>query len=123
MTKAYQKIIISILALSLIGLLEKSSSRQPSWEQSFTGWFLELLQIDKQKNKNKPIQESLVSNFFETTSGKSRELCEPKSTEPDFLVVGGGGSPKSNEIALEKNILYFQRTLKNMGINQPSTTV
>jgi hypothetical protein len=28
-----------------------------------------------------------------------------------FLVVGGGGAPSYNEIALEKNLLYFQRTL------------
>lgn len=37
---------------------------------------------------------------------------------PEFLVVGGGPSPCHNEIALEKNVLYFQRTLKELG-NQP----
>jgi hypothetical protein len=45
--------------------------------------------------------------------------CQPTHTEPNFLVVGGGGAPSYNEIALEKNILYFQRTLKQMGY-QPS---
>jgi hypothetical protein len=37
---------------------------------------------------------------------------------PEFLVVGGGPSPCNNEIALEKNVLYFQRTLKELG-NEP----
>jgi Caspase domain len=36
---------------------------------------------------------------------------------PDFLVLGGGGAPSYNEIAIEKNVLYFQRTLKTMGFN------
>ncbi|NEO27496.1 MAG: Caspase domain-containing protein, partial [Kamptonema sp. SIO4C4] len=37
-----------------------------------------------------------------------------------FLVMAGGGSPANNEIALEKNVLYFQRTLREMGFN-PTT--
>lgn len=32
-----------------------------------------------------------------------------------FLAYGGGGAPDYNEIALEKNMLYFQRTLKTVG--------
>lgn len=42
---------------------------------------------------------------------------------PNFLVVAGGGSRASNEIALEKNVLYFQRTLKNLGHNPDSATL
>ncbi len=34
-----------------------------------------------------------------------------------FLAFGGGGAPSYNEIALEKNMLYFQRTLQTMGYN------
>ncbi|MGD1907746.1 MAG: Caspase domain-containing protein [Leptolyngbyaceae cyanobacterium] len=34
-----------------------------------------------------------------------------------FLVVAGGGAPSYNEIALEKNVLYFQRTLAFMGLD------
>lgn len=34
-----------------------------------------------------------------------------------FLVVAGGGAPSYNEIALEKNVQYFQRTLAYMGWN------
>jgi hypothetical protein len=33
----------------------------------------------------------------------------------NFLFFGGGGAPSYNEIAIEKNVLYFQRTLKAMG--------
>ena len=35
----------------------------------------------------------------------------------DFLVMAGGGAPSYNEIALEKNVLYFQRTLAAMGFD------
>ncbi|HEY9294930.1 MAG TPA: hypothetical protein VIQ31_00905, partial [Phormidium sp.] len=34
-----------------------------------------------------------------------------------FLVIGGGPEPEANEIGIEKNILYFQRTLSVMGYN------
>ncbi|MEO0869426.1 MAG: hypothetical protein AAFY17_13480 [Cyanobacteria bacterium J06642_11] len=39
----------------------------------------------------------------------------------DFLVLAGGGAPSYNEIALEKNVRYFQRTLSALGINLAST--
>ena len=34
---------------------------------------------------------------------------------PTFFVVAGGGAPSYNEIALEKNVRYFQRTLDHLG--------
>ena len=43
--------------------------------------------------------------------------------ETHFLVVAGGGSRASNEIALEKNVHYFQRTLAEMGINPSQASV
>ncbi|MEM9265591.1 MAG: Caspase domain-containing protein [Cyanobacteria bacterium P01_F01_bin.13] len=39
----------------------------------------------------------------------------------EFLVLAGGGAPYYNEIALEKNVRYFQRTLKSLGIDFSST--
>ncbi len=42
-------------------------------------------------------------------------VCSPSSYSPDFLVMAGGGNPATNEIALEKNVLYFQRVLKYLG--------
>ncbi|HYO57906.1 Caspase domain-containing protein [Archangium sp.] len=41
----------------------------------------------------------------------------------NFLVLGGGGEPASNEIALEKNVLYFQRTIQALGLTPASTTI
>lgn len=35
--------------------------------------------------------------------------------EAQFLAFGGGGAPHYNEIALEKNMLYFQRSLQALG--------
>ncbi len=32
-----------------------------------------------------------------------------------FTTFGGGGAPSYNEIAIEKNVFYFQRTLKALG--------
>jgi hypothetical protein len=40
-----------------------------------------------------------------------------------FLAFGGGGAPSYNEIALEKNLLYFQRTLKVLGFNVADASV
>jgi hypothetical protein len=40
-----------------------------------------------------------------------------------FLVFAGGGSPSSNEIALEKNVRYFQRTLSTFGISPTEANV
>lgn len=39
-----------------------------------------------------------------------------------FLVAAGGGAPSYNEIALEKNVRYFQRTLAHMGWNPAIAT-
>lgn len=39
------------------------------------------------------------------------------SSQPNFLVMAGGGAPAYNEIALEKNVLYFQRTLQALGFD------
>ncbi|MGB5594663.1 MAG: Caspase domain-containing protein, partial [Crocosphaera sp.] len=82
-----------------------------------------LLQGEEKKSRQQPIQTSIIHNFFQSSTPQTREPCEPKTSEPNFLVIGGGASPESNEIALEKNILYFQRTLKNMGFNSPSTSI
>ncbi|MBE9099708.1 hypothetical protein [Vacuolonema iberomarrocanum] len=41
----------------------------------------------------------------------------------NFLVMAGGGAPSYNEIALEKNVLYFQRTLQAMGYDPADASV
>ena len=51
--------------------------------------------------------------------GKSLQNL-PISQKTNFLAIGGGPEPQANEIAIEKNILYFQRTLTAMGYNPAS---
>lgn len=46
---------------------------------------------------------------------KHPAFCQQSQLSPNFLVVGGGGAPSYNEIALEKNVLYFQRVLRIIG--------
>jgi hypothetical protein len=41
----------------------------------------------------------------------------------NFLVLAGGGERAQNEIALEKNVRYFQRTLLEFGLAPASATV
>ncbi|MEM8613766.1 MAG: Caspase domain-containing protein [Cyanobacteria bacterium P01_H01_bin.105] len=46
----------------------------------------------------------------------------PAAAAPiDLLVLAGGGAPSYNEIALEKNVRYFQRTLNALGIDLSRT--
>lgn len=40
-----------------------------------------------------------------------------QASQPNLLVVAGGGSPESNEISLEKNVLFFQRSLQVLGFD------
>lgn len=105
------------IIFSLVGLLSSSSSTNADFYQSFKGWFLSLILGNSQTNKNLSNFSSILS---QNSPQKSSTLCQTKHDEPNFLVIGGGGSPESNEIALEKNILYFQRTLKKMGY-EPSS--
>ena len=42
---------------------------------------------------------------------------------PRFLVMAGGGAPSYNEIALEKNVRYFQRTLATMGFDPATASI
>lgn len=66
----------------------------------------------------------LIATVMSLTISKSPVINQPDvsinnnshcQAQTNFLVVGGGGEPSMNEIALEKNILYFQRTLEKMG--------
>ena len=59
-----------------------------------------------------------------STSNASQNLASQESaTAPDFLVLGGGGAPSYNEIAIEKNVLYFQRTIKTLGFDPSQATI
>uniref|UniRef100_B8HVW0 Peptidase C14 caspase catalytic subunit p20 n=1 Tax=Cyanothece sp. (strain PCC 7425 / ATCC 29141) TaxID=395961 RepID=B8HVW0_CYAP4 len=43
--------------------------------------------------------------------------CSQPPSGLEFLVFGGGGSAQQNEISLEKNLRYFQRTLATLGFD------
>ncbi|MEM8806692.1 MAG: Caspase domain-containing protein [Cyanobacteria bacterium P01_G01_bin.38] len=59
--------------------------------------------------------------FFErpllSPSAASEPHAETAASLPmTFLVAAGGGAPSYNEIALEKNVQFFQRTLNALGL-------
>jgi len=53
---------------------------------------------------------------------QSKVTCQRSITQ-SFLVFGGGGAPSYNEIALEKNMLYFQRSLKELGFSSSEAPI
>jgi hypothetical protein len=75
------------------------------------------------------IQPSLNGANFQpssplgSTSHANQNLASESATVPDFLVLGGGGAPSYNEIAIEKNVLYFQRTMKVLGFDPSQSTI
>lgn len=46
------------------------------------------------------------------------EIDLPTDVNTYFGAIAGGGAPSYNEIALEKNLLYFQRSLTTLGFSQ-----
>ena len=69
------------------------------------------------------IQQVVVADNNSTKiSQQKTHNCQTDQQQPKFLVFGGGGTPAQNEIAIEKNVLYFQRTLEKIGYNQLSAT-
>jgi Caspase domain len=58
-----------------------------------------------------------------STSHANQNLASNSATVPDFLVLGGGGAPSYNEIAIEKNVLYFQRTIEKLGFDPSQATI
>ncbi|MCX5961912.1 MAG: Caspase domain-containing protein [Cyanobacteria bacterium] len=51
------------------------------------------------------------------TKPLSTKPLSTKLLDTNFMIFGGGGAPSYNEIAIEKNIFYFQRTLKALSPN------
>jgi Caspase domain len=58
-----------------------------------------------------------------STSHANQNLASKSATVTDFLVLGGGGAPSYNEIAIEKNVLYFQRTIEKLGFDPSQATI
>jgi hypothetical protein len=56
-------------------------------------------------------------------SDRISKSAPKQSITTTFLAFGGGGAPDNNEIALEKNLLYFQRTLKKLGFSPAEASI
>lgn len=68
---------------------------------------------------------SSVPNPFSWALATSTQPSTHPENSPatSFFVVAGGGAPSYNEIALEKNVHYFQRTLDFMGWDPDLATI
>jgi hypothetical protein len=117
--KIYRNFLLAVTALSLTGI-EASQSRSIASTQ-YVNFLHNFLPYEKVIQSNFGGLNQL--NKFTHKQKIQPANCQSVNTEPNFLVVGGGGAPSYNEIALEKNVLYFQRTLKQMGYNPASATI
>ncbi|MDA0267933.1 MAG: Caspase domain-containing protein [Cyanobacteria bacterium] len=70
---------------------------------------------------NPPQSGAALWRWFANVPNPSQARADGLTTH--FLVVAGGGAPSYNEIALEKNVRYFQRTLAWMGLDQAPTDI
>ncbi|MEO0769269.1 MAG: Caspase domain-containing protein, partial [Cyanobacteria bacterium J06649_4] len=61
------------------------------------------------------LQESALAQSTQQLSIPDIDL--PNNVSTYFAAVAGGGAPSYNEIALEKNVLYFQRSLAEKGFS------
>ncbi|MBD1912786.1 Caspase domain-containing protein [Leptolyngbya sp. FACHB-16] len=88
----------------------------------FPWWRLSLLSIGGSLLFGVGLPVVLEEVLGDRTGSTVQQNCQAASST-DFLVAGGGGAPSYNEIALEKNVLYFQRTLQAMGFNPSAAEV
>ncbi len=116
-----RKIFLLFLTVSLAVMLDNSVASKAKDRKFFKDLTLELIQGNSQANATHLSKSDLLNR--DQLTPKSSNNCQTRNEQPKFLVMGGGGSPQSNEIALEKNILYFQRTLKQMGYNPASANL
>ncbi|MCU0526755.1 MAG: Caspase domain-containing protein [Elainella sp. Prado103] len=72
-----------------------------------------------------PCQFNPASNptLVRSSSSPAHQAERTPTNQTNFLVMGGGGAPAYNEIALEKNMLYFQRTLQTLGFNPAAASL
>jgi len=68
------------------------------------------------------VKEELSESSYGASEHHTRNVYPAKISLPTdantyFAAVAGGGAPSYNEIALEKNVLYFQRSLRELGFS------
>lgn len=71
--------------------------------------------ISRHASPRSALQQPIFSEE-EKIAQRYQSVAKTSQTPVRFAVFAGGGSPRSNEIALEKNVRYFQRTLSSLGI-------
>src|SRR5436309_114032 len=50
-----------------------------------------------------------------TASRRTASAASAASAADHFLTIGGGDGPSHNQVSLEKNVLYFQHVLSDLG--------
>ncbi|MEO1094675.1 MAG: Caspase domain-containing protein [Cyanobacteria bacterium J06638_28] len=70
---------------------------------------------------NRTTLPASIKDWLGNASRPKQVQANPLPTQ--FFVVAGGGAPSYNEIALEKNVRYFQRTLQYLGFNPAIATI
>ncbi len=62
-------------------------------------------------------EDSYTRNFY------LKDIELPAEADIYFAAVAGGGAPSYNEVALEKNVLYFQRSLSELGFSTEAASL
>jgi hypothetical protein len=109
-------------AIALLQSLPPSYGQKEQAEQKIAEYQRNLTYAEqKAGRKIPPLTTTLVSpSALEATpppkpKPSPSQQAQAAPQRQHFFVMAGGGSPQSNEIALEKNVFYFQRTLEAMG--------
>jgi hypothetical protein len=99
------------LSLALVGCDRKFPVVQ--WPGAFSSQTVR--QLEGNASRSVAVSTAIRAKSNSKSNSKSPLTCASTRGKPNFLVFGGGGAPSYNEIAIEKNVLYFQRTLKTLG--------
>lgn len=119
-------------AIALLSLLPTSHAQHAIAQQKIVEYRRNLAYAEgKAGQKIPPVKVKVAAKprRDKTAKPSSRTVSRPVAANPrgntktDFIVMAGGGTPHNNEIALEKNVLYFQRTLQQMGYNPADASV
>jgi len=78
---------------------------------------LQDLQATKELLTGEVAAKSIYPAGAFTRNIRLRDIDLPTTVNTYFATVAGGGAPAYNEIALEKNVLYFQRALSELGFS------
>ncbi|MEL6903466.1 MAG: Caspase domain-containing protein, partial [Cyanobacteria bacterium J06606_4] len=99
--------ITPIFLLSAVGLLA-ATFVAPSFKSKIEPKLISLVE-------SSTLAHAEIVRSVKQATVPEIELSDAVSTH--FAVVAGGGAPSYNEIALEKNVRYFQRSLTQAGFS------